>query len=531
MDSSLSRTDEKTEAHERAERQSQQNDEPLETPSGIRLYLIFVALIFAAFLVSLNASIVSTATPSITNEFNAISDIGWYGSAYLLATCSLQPLMGKFYAHFPAKNVIMTAISIFELGSLLCGVATSSNFFIVGRAVAGTGSSGILSGALNIMVASVSLEKRPLVNGINFAISATGNVIGPLIGGALTQHVSWRWCFYINLPFGGLTLLLLFLVNVSDARSETNRNLDLVTTLRRIDFAGCAMFVPATMMFLLAFEWAGSDYGWDSPTIIGLLCGSVVTICIFGFWQHRMGENAMIPLSLLSKREVLFSCCTAFLQMGTLLLFSYFLPLWFQVVKGASPTMSGVMNLPIMLSQSLLLVLSVSKIGYYIPFAVVGGSLTAIGAGLLSTLTPTSSAGKWIGYQIFVGVGRGMVLQVPLTAVQAVVHRDQLPLGSALIMFCAYFGSALFVSLGETVFINRLLPALHQYLPHVPPESIIRAGATNARSAVPASDLPGLILAYNQAITQTWYLSAGGSTLAALTSLGMGWRNIKDKNE
>lgn len=140
----------------------------------------------------------------------------------------------------------------------------------------------------------------------------------------------------------------------------------------------------------------------------------------------------MIPLSLLSKREVLFSCCTAFLQMGTLLLFSYFLPLWFQVVKGASPTMSGVMNLPIMLSQSLLLVLSgisrrsyffvvgflisdyktVSKIGYYIPFAVVGGSLTAIGAGLLSTLTPTSSAGKWIGYQIFVGVGRGMVLQV-----------------------------------------------------------------------------------------------------------------------
>ncbi|KAL1966513.1 hypothetical protein VTN77DRAFT_4435 [Rasamsonia byssochlamydoides] len=496
-----------------------------------KLYLIFVSLIFAAFLVSLNGSIVSTATPSITNEFNAISDIGWYGSAYLLATCSLQPLMGKFYTHFPAKIVIMTAISIFELGSLLCGVARSSNFFIVGRAVAGIGSSGIINGALNIMVASVSLEKRPMINAINFAISATGNVIGPLIGGALTQHVSWRWCFYINLPFGGLTLLLLFFIRVRDTRPETNRNLDLVTTLRRIDILGCALFVPATVMFLLAFEWAGTKYGWGSATIIGLFCGSAATICIFGLWQRRMGENAMIPLSLLFKREVLFSCCTALLQMGTLLLFSYFLPLWFQVVKGASPTMSGVMNLPTMLSQTLLLLLSVSKIGYYTPFAVVGSSLTAIGAGLLSTLTPSSHARKWIGYQIFIGVGRGMVLQVPVTAVQAVIRKDQLPLGSALVMFCSYFGSALFVSLGETILINRLKPALGQYLPDVSPESVIRAGATNARSVVPASDLPGLILAYNQAITQAWYLSAGGSSLAALTSLGMGWKNIKAKKK
>jgi hypothetical protein len=164
--------------------------------------------------------------------------------------------------------------------------------------------------------------------------------------------------FYINLPCGGLTLLLLFFIRVRDIRSEANRNLDLATTLRRIDFGGCFLFAPATVMFLLAFEWAGVSYSWDSPTIIGLLCGAVATWCVFGFWQHRRGENAMIPLSLLSKREVIFSCCTSWAQMGTLTLLSYFLPLWFQVVKGASPTMSGVMSLPNMISQTLVLLLA-----------------------------------------------------------------------------------------------------------------------------------------------------------------------------
>jgi MFS family permease len=187
-------------------------------------------------------------------------------------------------------------------------------------------------------------------------------------------------------------------------------------------------------------------------------------------------------------------------------LLTYYLPIWFQVIKGVGPEMSGVMTLPTLISQALASVLAgklVSKIGYYTPFALGGSMLASIGSGLMSTFVPSISAGKWIGYQVMTGSGRGMAIQMPLTAINDLLSGDDVASGVAVLVFCQYFGGAFLLALGQTVFLARLGPALQSFAPKVQAKDLINAGATNIRTDVPAAELNGVLLAYNRALTQT----------------------------
>jgi hypothetical protein len=165
-------------------------------PGGFKLITVVIALCFAVFLVALDNTIVATAIPRITNDFHSLDDVGWYASSYLLTTCAFQLLFGKFYTFFSIKWVFLLAIGIFELGSLICGVAPNSVALILGRAIAGVGSAGIFSGGLIIIAYSVPLEKRPIYTGLIGAMYGIASVAGPLMGGAFTDHLTWRWCFY-----------------------------------------------------------------------------------------------------------------------------------------------------------------------------------------------------------------------------------------------------------------------------------------------------------------------------------------------
>jgi MFS family permease len=478
-----------------------------EQLSGVRLWSVIIGLGLAAFLMGMGGSIVSTAVPRITNYFHSIADIGWYGSAYFLSSCALQPLTGQLYTHFPSKYVFISFLAIFETGSVICGASNSSNMLIVGRAIAGAGGAGVLNGAITIVRAAVSKQQRPFIIGIISAILATGSVSGPIIGGALTEERSWRWCFYINPFLGAFAAFVLAILPIPEQRKKTVTRSTIIPTLRKLDFPGFALFAPAVIMCLLALEWGGHKYPWISATIIGLFCGAFGMFCVFLAWEHHKGDTAMISLQMFRKRVVYLGCSTLFFQFGTLLVLSYYLPIWFQVIKGASPEMSGVMTLPTLVSQALASVIAgklVSKIGYYTPFALGGSMLTSIGSGLMTTFDPSTSTGKWIGYQIMTGTGRGMVIQMPLTAISDLLSGDDLASAVAVLVFCQYFGGALMLAIGQTAFLARLGPALESFAPNISAEVLVNAGATNTRTIVPAAELDGVLMAYNRALTQTF---------------------------
>jgi len=229
---------------------------------------------------------------------------------------------------------------------------------IVGRAVAGMGGSGLINGALTILAACLPLAKRPVYLGIMMSVSQLGVVLGPVVGGALTQYTTWRWCFYINLPVGGLTAGLLLLVNIPE-RVVRDSETPLTSIIReKLDLLGFALFAPAAIQFLLALQWGGTRYPWSSATVIGLFCGAAGTLCVFLAWEYRKGDMAMIPFSIMRRRVVWCSCLVAFFYFGGMLSFIYYLPIYFQAVKGVSPTLSGVYLLPSILSQIVFSVLS-----------------------------------------------------------------------------------------------------------------------------------------------------------------------------
>ncbi|MCJ1296184.1 hypothetical protein MMC34_007750 [Xylographa carneopallida] len=209
---------------------------------------------------------------------------------------------------------------------------------------------------------------------------------------------------------------------------------------------------------------------------------------------------------------------------------SYYLPIWFQAVKDASSTESGIMMLATVIAQILFAPIAgtlVSRIGYYTPFALIGSVLTTIGTGLYSTFTPFTPTANWIGYQILTGAGRGMAIQQPITAAQAHLPAAQANIGSALVLFFQYLGATLFITFGQTVFISRLGPNLSEFAPSVSAADVMSIGATQVRQTFSGAELAGVVLAYNQALTQTFYLATGGGAVAFLTSWGLGWKSVK----
>ncbi|KIX07798.1 uncharacterized protein Z518_02452 [Rhinocladiella mackenziei CBS 650.93] len=504
-------------------------------PTGLALFILVSAVFFAAFLMALNGSIIATAIPQITSHFNSLNDIGWYGSAYLISTCSLQPLVGKFYTHFPIKQTYLIFVSLFSLGSLIAGVATSSNMVIVGRAIQGIGGAGVINGTFITISVVAPKENKPLLIGIGMACATIGSVIGPLIGGALTQKVSWRWCFYINLPPSGFVLCVLLSLAIPEQMEKKPVRLNFKSIiLEELDFTGFAFFAPACVMLLLAVTWGGQQYRWGSSTIIGLFCGSFAMFIVFSVWEVYRGEKAMIPPTIARNRLVIFGCFTSCFQMGSSLLLSYYLPLWFQVVKNASPTMSGVMILPTAISQGFGAVIAgkfVQVIGYCTSWALIGCMLTSVGAGLMTTFVPSTGAGPWIGYQILVGTGRGSVLQMPITAIQNLLPAKEISIATSQVFFFQYLGGAVFIAIGDTIFSTVLRASLHKYAPGADPQDVIDVGASSVRSNVSAVDLPGVLRAYDYAIVDTFYLAVGGSCAAFLTSFGMGWQKLPQQKK
>ncbi|KUJ12632.1 MFS multidrug transporter [Mollisia scopiformis] len=499
---------------------------------GLKLAIVIGVVALASFTMLLDTSIVVTAIPRITSDFHSLDDVGWYGSAYLLSNSSLQPLTGKFYRQFSSKWTFLVFLGIFELGSLICGVAQSSKMLIVGRAVAGMGGSGLMNGGLTILAACSPPERRPTLMGFLLGFAQLGILLGPLLGGVLTQYTTWRWCFFINLPIGAVVAGILLLIQVP---TRLAGKVPLTATFRSIfhvfDIGGFLLFAPSIIMCLLALEWGGSTYPWDSAKIIGLFCGAAGNFALFLYWEHRKGEGAMIPLAMFKNRIVWTSVVVAFFLGATMLITSYYMAIYFQAVRGRSPTMSGV-DVVVGIVTTLICavgsgILAVGRIGYYLPFAIGGAALNAIGCGLISTWTPTTSTGKWIGYQIIAGIGRGSGMQMGLVAISGALSAAENSIGMALLIFAQQFGGSVWLAVASTIFTNGLNKSLAKYAPEVDPKVVVNAGATGYRSVVPASAVPGVIQAYSQAVNYAFYLAAACGVAYFVFSWGMGWKSVK----
>ena len=346
----------------------EEEEEEVVFPTGLKFKAIVITLAFATVVVGLDISIVATAIPSITNHFKTVADIGWYVSALRLTSCSFQFLFGKLYSLYSIKSVFLSALLIFEAGSLLSTVAPTSSALVAGRAITGLGTAGILSGCFTVLIQTVPLRKRSIYGGLLGAVETIAAVTGPLLGGLLTQHLSWRACFGINVPLGAIAFATMWF-SFKEPHINENLSLPIQQKLRQVDILGAFLFVPAVTCVLLALQWGGTHFHWNDSRIIILLVLSIVLLVVFAWWQHRRGDAAMIPPRILIQRSILAGAWFAGLGNATLAVVESYVVIYLQGVEGVSPAKSGTMILPMivgLLAGCLVAGFGTSLIGYYI---------------------------------------------------------------------------------------------------------------------------------------------------------------------
>ncbi|KAJ9633440.1 hypothetical protein H2204_006990 [Knufia peltigerae] len=505
-------------------------DEEDEYPSKSRVLVTVFAMMLTSFCVALDRTIIATAIPVITNHFNSLGDVGWYASAYLLTMAPLMLIMGRIYKFYNPKWVYMVCIGIFEIGSLVCGVAPNSTALIIGRAIAGMGSAGIMSGAIVIVVYIIPLQKRPAYTGMFGMVFAVASVAGPLLGGVFTDKVSWRWCFYINLPLGGVTMAILALT--LKVRNDSTKA-PLKEQIHQLDPLGTLFILPAVICLLLALQWGGTTYSWSNARIVVLLVLFGVLSIVFVYIQHWRQELATIPPRLMKHRAIVAGTCYSFFSGAEMMALVYFLPIWFQAIKGASAVHSGIMNIPAVLGisiSSMFAGFSTRKFGYFTHFLYISCVMTTVGAGLISTFTTSTAHPKWIGYQVLWGLGLGFGMQQPSVAAQTILSRKDVSTGVSMMFFSQTLGGAIFVSVANNVFDNKLASGLRG-VPGIDANFVTHIGATDLRRVVAPQYLHAVLVVYNQALRNAFYVCVA---LAAATILGcvpMPWLSLKKAAE
>lgn len=456
-----------------------------------------------------------------------MDDIGWYGSAYMMTGAAFSLMFGKIYKHYSIKSAFLGSVVIFEVGSAICGAAPTSVALIIGRAIAGLGSSGIFTGGMMVIVPMIPLRKRPIFYGFFGAVFGIASVLGPLLGGVLTT-ITWRWCFYINLPFGAVTILaIVFFLHIE--RQPTER-LTIFQHITRLDPLGTIIFVPSIVCLLVALQWGGSRYPWSNPKIIGLLVTSAVLFAAFWILQVFQPRTATIPMRIATQRSVLGGVIFLFLLNGSLFTIVYFLPIWFEAVRFDTPTHAGVSLLPLVISLVVMSIIAggfTQRVGYYMPPILLSPVLTTVGAALLTELKTSTGSSGWIGYEALYGFGTGMAMQTTNMAAQTVLERSDISTGMALNFFGQNLGGAIFVPVAQAIFESMLQKKISA-IPGMNATNIDTTGVLELKDVVPQLYLPEVQSAFNSSVTRCIFVSVALSAASLLPALIMEWRNIKE---
>ncbi|KAM0545294.1 hypothetical protein ACHAO7_008433 [Fusarium culmorum] len=490
-------------------------------PTMVALFLVF-------FLVALDRTIIGTAIPTISAEFNSFGDIAWYESAFLLPLCVFQLSFGLVFKYYSTKWVLFILTAIFEIGSIVCAAAPNSNALIVGRAITGIGGAGIGSGVFIYITLLFPLEERPKYLGSLGSAFGISSILGPILGGYLTS-VNWRWCFWINVPIGGLSLFLLFILApdrpspVKPATTWRQKFLDL-------DPLGFLLVAGSIVSLLFALEFGKEDKAWSTGRVIALFVVFAVLLVAFAGYQVWRGEKATIPPRILRQRTVLAACLFNFFMGTVLVIYAFYIPVWFQVVKGKSPQDSGIALLPLLLSNVVFVIVGgilVSVIGYCNPFAIAGSAILIVGAALITTWTADIEKGKWIGYQIITGTGMGFALQQPAIAVQTVLSEADSTVGLSVLSFLGFLSGTVFITVAQTLLQGQLDSKISQYFPNIDIEQLSNSGAASIRNLVSEDKMSIVLDAYNDSMRSIWYLALAMGAACLVVSFGFEWKTVK----
>ncbi|MEU0355028.1 MDR family MFS transporter [Streptomyces cyaneofuscatus] len=477
---------------------------PGEGQSRRTVLVAIGALLLGMLLAALDQTIVSTALPTIVSELGGLDHLSWVVTAYLLAATAATPLWGKLGDQYGRKRLFQTAIVIFLIGSALCGMAQNMPQLIGFRALQGLGGGGLMVLSMAIVGDIVTPRERGKYQGLFGAVFGATSVLGPLLGGFFTQHLSWRWVFYINLPIGIVALLVIAAVLHIPVHREKHT----------IDYLGTFLIASVATCLILVASLGGTTWAWASAQIIVLAVLAVVLLIAFVAVERRAAEP-VLPLKLFRIRTfslvAVISFVIGFAMFGAMT----YLPTFLQVVHGITPTMSGVHMLPMVLGLLLTSTASgqiVSRTGRWKVFPLAGTALTAVGLLLLHRLTPASSTWEMSLCFFVFGAGLGLVMQVLVLVVQNAVSYQDLGVATSGATFFRSIGASFGVAIFGTVFTNRLTGQLESALAgrSVPPGADAERLAADPRAIqmLPADLRPSVLEAYSTSITDVFLYAA-----------------------
>ncbi|MFJ3611092.1 MDR family MFS transporter [Streptomyces hydrogenans] len=482
---------------------------PGEGQSHRTVLVAIGALLLGMLLAALDQTIVSTALPTIVSELGGMEHLSWVVTAYMLASTAATPLWGKLGDQYGRKKLFQAAIVIFLIGSALCGIAQNMPQLIGFRALQGLGGGGLMVLSMAIVGDLVSPRERGKYQGLFGAVFGATSVLGPLLGGFFTEHLTWRWVFYINLPIGVVALFVIAAVLHIPVRS----------TRHTIDYLGTFLIASVATCLVLVASLGGTTWAWDSPQIIGTALLGAVLLVWFVRVERRAAEP-VLPLKLFRIRTFTLVSVISFVVGFAMFGAMTYLPTFLQIVQGVSPTMSGVHMLPMVVGMLLTSTASgqiVSRTGRWKVFPVTGTAVTALGLLLLHRLTETSSTWEMSAYFFVFGAGLGLVMQVLVLVVQNAVGYEDLGVATSGATFFRSIGASFGVAVFGTVFTSRLTHKLEDVFAQaaragteLPPGTGPAQVAADPRAIgrLPAELRPEVLHAYATSITDVFLYAA-----------------------